>query len=209
MFVLGTLPLTMIFLRVIFRPTALIALAASAADANNYYCPNRELKIAKYDDLPFVDPARYFSLSYTTFQVDQYDGWIPPTSGNQMAMAFGGSGNISIPNPYVFYPPSVCLVTHTFHSPSKQTFNLHSFSYACVSGIPQPECAISIWGWKLGGHNIMRVITFPKLDPGHVIEDFQNERDNVWSKLARPREFRFQYCKEGQWWGYVWWVGAG
>jgi hypothetical protein len=172
-------PLTMIFLKVIFCSTALITLAASTADANNYYCPNRELKVAKYDDLPFVEPgpnpipARYFGLSYATFRVDQYDGWIPPTSGNQTAMAFGGSGNISIPNSYVFYPPGVCLVADAIHSTSKQTFDLHSFSYACVSGIPQPECAISIWGWKPGGHNIMRVITFPKLDPGHVIEDFK------------------------------------
>ncbi|OAL46983.1 hypothetical protein IQ07DRAFT_590461 [Pyrenochaeta sp. DS3sAY3a] len=101
-------------------------------------------------------PPHYYGLSYTTFQVDQYDGFIPPTSGNQWTMAFGGSGNISIPD-----------------SPPKSTFDLHSFSYACVAGVPQPECAISIWAWKPSGRVFKRTITFPRLDPGHVIEDFK------------------------------------
>ena len=59
------------------------------------------------------------------------------------------------------------------HRPPTQTFDLHSFSYACVSGIPQPECAISIWGWKSNGRIVQRIITYPQLDPGHVIEDFK------------------------------------
>ncbi|ORY19233.1 hypothetical protein BCR34DRAFT_582408 [Clohesyomyces aquaticus] len=124
--------------------------------------PVRTTHIAKYDDLPFVEPGpnpippHYYGLSYFTFQVDQYDGFIPPTSGNQWTMAFGGSGNISIPD-----------------SPPKQMFDLESFSFACDSGIPQPECAISIWGWKEGGKVIKRTINYPRLDPGHVIEDFK------------------------------------
>jgi hypothetical protein len=70
-------------------------------------CPARELKTARYDDLPFVDggfnpiPPHYYGLSYTTFQVDQYDGWFPATSGIQTTIAFGGSGNISIPDTYI------------------------------------------------------------------------------------------------------------
>ncbi|KAF2276402.1 uncharacterized protein EI97DRAFT_433238 [Westerdykella ornata] len=82
-------------------------------------------------------------------------------------MAFGGSGNISIPD-----------------SPPKQTFSLDSFSFACVSGVPQPECAISIWGWKKNGQVIKREITFPRLDPGHVIEDFKMNRTEF------PRQWR-------------------
>ncbi|KAH7071539.1 hypothetical protein BKA63DRAFT_448254 [Paraphoma chrysanthemicola] len=142
---------------------ALCSLAVAVAEQKNKECyPIREPKLARYDDLPFVEPGpnpippHYYGLSYVTFQVDQHDGFIPPTSGNQTAMAFGGSGNITIPD-----------------SPPKQNFDLHSFSYSCVSGVPQPECAISIWGWKTSGRTIKRVITFPKLDPGHVIEDFK------------------------------------
>ena len=68
------------------------------------YCKESHKYIARYDDLPFVEPgpnpipSGYNGLSYTTFQVDQYDGFIPPTSGNQWTMAFGGSGNISVPD---------------------------------------------------------------------------------------------------------------
>jgi hypothetical protein len=81
--------------------------AAPVADDIEKGCyPIREAKIARYDDLPFVEPGanpippHYYGLSYITFQVDQYDGFIPPTSGNQTAMAFGGSGNITIPDSY-------------------------------------------------------------------------------------------------------------
>lgn len=83
---------------------ASLALAIPAAHPDPYCTPSRETKTSKYDDLPFVEgsmnpiPPHYYGLSYTTFQVDQYDGFIPPTSGNQWTMAFGGSGNISIPD---------------------------------------------------------------------------------------------------------------
>lgn len=84
-------------------PLLVAAFAAPVAD--NYGCrPSRKTYVAQYDDLPFVEPgpnpipSPYNGLSYTTFQVDQYDGFIPPTSGNQWTMAFGGSGNMSVPN---------------------------------------------------------------------------------------------------------------
>lgn len=57
--------------------------------------------------------------------------------------------------------------------PPKQTFDLHSFSYACVAGVPQPGCAIRIRGGKPNGQIVSQKITFPQLDPGHVIEDFK------------------------------------
>jgi hypothetical protein len=66
--------------------------------------PTETSFVARYDDLPLQEPGynpippHYYGLSYTTFQVDQYDGFIPPTSGSQWTMAFGGSGNISIPD---------------------------------------------------------------------------------------------------------------
>jgi hypothetical protein len=55
-----------------------------------------------------------------------------------------------------------------------------------VAGIPQAECAISIWGMKLNGKIIKRVISFPQLDPGHYIEDFkmnQTTFSGEWSGL--------------------------
>ncbi|KAH7135147.1 hypothetical protein B0J11DRAFT_564554 [Dendryphion nanum] len=140
-------------------------LAAPFPDENYGEILKRKTYTAKYDDLAFIEPgpnpipAGYNGLEYTTFQVDQYDGFIPPTSGDKVAMAFGGSGNFSVPA-----------------SPPRQSIELDSFSFACVAGIPQPECAISIWGWKTNGKVIKRVITFPRLDPGHVIEDFKMNR---------------------------------
>jgi hypothetical protein len=85
---------------------ALIPLAhlTIAAPSSSGCKPTKESKLAQFDDLPFNDgsaspiPPHYYGLSYSTFQVDQYDGFIPPTSGNQWAMAYGGSGNISIPD---------------------------------------------------------------------------------------------------------------
>jgi hypothetical protein len=82
-----------------------LVVCTTDADAKNC-CPIREFKTARYDDLPFVEgssnpiPPHYYGLSYTTFQVDQYDGFLPATSGNQTIIAFGGSGNISIPDSY-------------------------------------------------------------------------------------------------------------
>lgn len=70
--------------------------------------------------------------------------------------------------------------------PSKQTFQLESFSFACVSGVPQPECAISIWGWKAGGRAIKRVIKFPRLDPGHFTYEYVMNRTSFsgeWQEL--------------------------
>jgi hypothetical protein len=75
-----------------------------AAPAKHGCKPTKEAKVARFDDLSFNEgsmnpiPPHYYGLSYFTFQVDQYDGFIPPTSGNQWTMAFGGSGNISIPD---------------------------------------------------------------------------------------------------------------
>jgi hypothetical protein len=84
-----------------------LSLAASVTDLEPRDChPIREPKMAKYDDLPFDDggfnpiPPHYYGFSYFGFQVDQYDGFIPPTSRNQTAVAFGGSGNFSIPDSY-------------------------------------------------------------------------------------------------------------
>jgi len=64
------------------------------------------------------------------------------------------------------------IVANTTARPPKQTLDLKSFSYACIGGIPQPECAISVWGWKPDGCNLFRLITFPRLDPGHYPNEF-------------------------------------
>jgi hypothetical protein len=161
--------------------------AAPTVDSVIRSCyPTQSTKVARYDDLPFVEPgpnpipSPYLGLSYTLFQVDQYDGFIPPTSGNQWTMAFGGSGNFSIPTTCVPCSPSH---THTDlpYSSSKQTFDLQSFSFACVQGIPQPECPINIWGFKSSGRTVKRTITFPRLDPGHYVEDFKMNKTTFGS----------------------------
>jgi hypothetical protein len=159
---------------------ASICIAVPTTFANRESCPIKESKIASYDDLPFFEPGpnpippHYYGLSYSTFQVDQYDGFISPKSGNQSAMAFGGSGNITIPDGYTSHAYHLPLqLTESTYSPPKQSFDLESFSYACVAGIPQPECAITMWGWKTKGLHIMRIMTFPRLNPGHAVEDFK------------------------------------
>ncbi|KAF2246160.1 hypothetical protein BU26DRAFT_521633 [Trematosphaeria pertusa] len=148
----------------------LLALAVAAPTANGPCRARKQTYVAKYDGLPFQEPGpnpippHYYGLGYTTFQIDQHDHFIPPTSGNQWAMAFGGSGNISVPD-----------------SPPKQTFQLESLSFACVSGVPQPECAISIWGWKASAKVINRVINFPSLDPGHLVGGYiMNKTSFSW-----------------------------
>jgi hypothetical protein len=62
----------------------------------------------------------------------------------------------------------VAVIILTVSRPPKSTFELDSFSYACVAGIPQAACAISVWGWKSSGKVIKRVITYPRLDPAPV-----------------------------------------
>jgi hypothetical protein len=94
---------------------SLLAVAHGTPVAEDRYgcTPGRKSYIAQYDDLPFLEPdpspipTPYNGLNYTLFQVDQYDGFIPPTSGNQWTMAYGGSGNISIPDSYAPFSLSI------------------------------------------------------------------------------------------------------
>ncbi|GAB1312691.1 hypothetical protein MFIFM68171_02901 [Madurella fahalii] len=133
---------------------------------------------AKYDELHWEEPLEtgnpipngYKGLDYNIFQVDQYDGFMIPASGSQYAMAFGGSGNISV------------------HDTGKRSFfSLESFSYACSGGVPQPECAISMWGFRGGDLVAHQVINFPALDPGHFLHEFvmnSTTLDRRWSHLS-------------------------
>ncbi|KAF1998122.1 hypothetical protein P154DRAFT_564893 [Amniculicola lignicola CBS 123094] len=173
-------------MKTIILLSTLLASALGTPVPQDGYCrPSRSTKIAKYDDLTWIEgnynpiPPHYYGLSYTTFQVDSYDGFIPPTSWNQTAMAFGGSGNISVPD-----------------QPPKTSFALQSFSYACVAGIPQPECAISIWGWTVNGNIIKREIIFPRLDPGHVIEDFKMNKTRFGKEWTGLKSVGFSIAKK-------------
>lgn len=132
---------------------------------------------AKYDELHWEEPyetgnpikSNYKGLDYATFQVDQWDGFINPSSGNQYAMAFGGSGNISVHD-------------------AGSVLTLKSFTYACNAGVPQPECAISMWGFRGTRLVAHQVITFPRLDPGHYIPEFVMNATTFdtrrWSRLT-------------------------
>lgn len=82
-------------------------------------------------------------------------------------------------------------------SPPKSTFDLHSFSYACVAGVPQPECAISIWAWKPSGRVFKRTITFPRLDPGHVIEDFKMNSTTFGREFKGLKSLGFSIARAG------------
>jgi hypothetical protein len=63
---------------------------------------------AKYDELHWEEPFEtgnpippgYKDLDYSIFQVDRYDGFIIPDSGQQYAMSFEGRGNISVHDTY-------------------------------------------------------------------------------------------------------------
>jgi hypothetical protein len=65
-------------------------------------CPNQ------YDELHWEEPFKtgnpiprgYKDLDYGSFQVDRYDGFIIPDSGQQYAMSFEGRGNISVHDTY-------------------------------------------------------------------------------------------------------------
>jgi hypothetical protein len=119
-------------------------------------------------DGPNPIPTSYKGLDYDTFQVDQYDGFIIPASGNQYAMSFEGHGNISV---------------HEKH----WTFSLKSLSYACSGGVPRPACAISMWGFRGKQLVAKRVLTFPALEPGHFPGEFVMNAtvfDQRWSRLS-------------------------
>ncbi|KAF1943935.1 hypothetical protein EJ02DRAFT_432881 [Clathrospora elynae] len=137
------------------------AFAATSVSNADHCCPTREPKCAEYEDLTFNDgaaspiPSPYNGLDYQTFQVDQYDGFISPASGKQWAISYEAQGLIGISD-----------------ESSLTTFDLHSLSYACVAGIPQPECAILIFGFKKSDDVVTRTLIFPRLDPGHSVEQF-------------------------------------
>lgn len=85
-------------------PLVAFALAAPATNSGYECKPTHQTYTANYDDLPFVEPGpnpippHYYGLSYISFQTDQDDGWLPPTSLANRAMAFGGNGNITVPD---------------------------------------------------------------------------------------------------------------
>jgi hypothetical protein len=63
---------------------------------------------------------------------------------------------------------------------------LHSFSYACIVGIPQPECSILVFGFKATGEVVTQTVVFPALEPGHYADEFlMNETvfGEEWSGL--------------------------
>lgn len=59
-------------------------------------------------------------------------------------------------------------LTRRLYRPPKSSFALKSFSFACSSGVPQPECAISVWGHKTNGKVLYREILYPALGPAPV-----------------------------------------
>jgi hypothetical protein len=83
-----------------------------------------------------------------------------------------------------------CLVSNSngLHNRADHSFfSLKSFSYACSGGIPRPECAISMWGFRGSELVAHEVITFPALEPGHTSDEFvmnSTTFDWRWSRLS-------------------------
>ncbi|KAK4159281.1 hypothetical protein QBC43DRAFT_327574 [Cladorrhinum sp. PSN259] len=163
----------------ILRVALLALLAVPSALAN----PHDKLYVANYDDLPWDElnpnplPAGYKGLTYNIFLVDQYDGFIQPTSGSQYAMAFGGSGNITVQDP-------------------STSLTLKSFTYACNSGVPQPACAISMWGYKRSRLVAHQVIVFPQLDSGHYTWEFVMNATTLGPKWRELTSVGFSIARQ-------------
>jgi hypothetical protein len=68
-----------------------------------------------------------------------------------------------------------------------QTFDLQSFSYACVAGVPQPECSVVMVGWTPNGTIFTKTFTYPQLDAGHHEHEYLMSSisfNDVWTGLA-------------------------
>jgi hypothetical protein len=85
---------------------------------------------------------------------------------------------VQFPSPTREYSPSVRDLPSSKLAlrPPRQTFDLHSFAFACDAGVPQPPCAVSVNGTKADGDIVHRTLIFPRLDPGHVLSDFVMNR---------------------------------
>jgi hypothetical protein len=68
-----------------------------------------------------------------------------------------------------------CRIKHTerFNSgqqwPLIKSFNLESFYYACDSGIPQPDCEVSIAGYRRDTKVVSKHLFFPALPSGILV----------------------------------------
>jgi hypothetical protein len=76
------------------------------------------------------------------------------------------------------------------YRPPNTTFDLHAFSFACSAGIPQPPCVITVKGSKANGQVVQKVVTFPRLDPGHVAADFVMNK-TTFSKFNNLKSLTF------------------
>lgn len=96
-------------------------------------CPDQNVT-ADYDDLIQNDPipATYKGLIYENFYVDEFDGFIKPTSGKNMLIS---------------YDSNIARVI----KPAKGTFDLYTMDVACSSGFPQASCEIVVQGFTKAG----------------------------------------------------------
>ncbi|KAH7370792.1 hypothetical protein BKA65DRAFT_562707 [Rhexocercosporidium sp. MPI-PUGE-AT-0058] len=129
---------------------------------------------ARYDNILPTSPlpSPYLNLYYQNFSIaSQENNFISASSGTQYAIAYGGAGFIST-SPPASSSSSPLPEISTMETPTT-TFALHSFSYACDSGIPQPACRITLTGTKPTPLEPMQTsLIFPKLDPGHKLGEF-------------------------------------
>lgn len=96
--------ISLLFTLIFLASNAVAAPTADGTIAPAGYCPVAEHHVARFDNLPFWDktynaiPKYYGDLNFWDFQVhrDSAGGVIRAISGDQTAVAYGGSGSISI-----------------------------------------------------------------------------------------------------------------
>jgi hypothetical protein len=78
---------------------------------------------------------------------------------------------------------------------AKPSFSPWSFWFACNSGIPQPPCAVSIWGFRDTELVASEVIVFPQLDPGHTSSEFLMNKTTFSSRWTRLTSIGFSIAR--------------
>lgn len=120
--------------------------------------PTLQLFTATFDDIPYntaspepaYPPTPYNGLTYSNWFLDEYTGFIKPSSGNTTIISY----DARIPR----------IIKRS--SPN-QTFRLKQLSYACSSGYPQNECTLTVVGIgakEYGVKTVRQQLTYPKLD---------------------------------------------
>ncbi|MCJ1257680.1 hypothetical protein MMC24_005506 [Lignoscripta atroalba] len=112
---------------------------------------------ANFDDLPALDDPRsqvttpYNSLAFPNFYIETYvtQNFLIPASGDQYTIS---------------YDTRISSITALYPGSTVKSFALESLYYACIQGVPQDECVITITGYKSRGV-VTKTVVYPALVP--------------------------------------------